>query len=336
MSLPGLELEALAEYLGPDYGPPEAWRAALIAGGRSNLTYLVGNGDRRWVLRRPPLGHVLATAHDMGRECRVLAALESTDVPVPRLLVYCASADVLGAPFYLMSHVPGVAYRRAAELAPLGAARTAAVSAAMIETLARLHAVDPAGVGLSDFGRPAGFTARQVRRWQAQLAASRSRELPDAEKLYEWLTRHDPPEQEPALIHGDFRLDNLLVDVDDRIAAVIDWEMATLGDPLTDLALLLAYRRLSELAPDSELGDVWAAPGFLPADELVDRYARASGRDLSHLPFYRALAAFKLAAILEGISYRHLQGETVGAGFERLGALVEPLLADAVSEFVQA
>ncbi len=336
MSLPGLNLKALAGYLGPDYGPPEGWRASLIAGGRSNLTYLVSNGDSRWVLRRPPLGHVLATAHDMGRECRVLAALESTDVPVPRLLDYCADPDVLGAPFYLMDHVPGVAYRRAAELVPLGDARTTAISAAMIEALARLHAVDPGAVGLSDFGRPAGFTARQVRRWHAQLAASRSRELPDAEALYAWLTRHDPPEQEPALVHGDFRLDNLLVDADDRIAAVIDWEMATLGDPLTDLALLLAYRRLSELAPDSELGDVWAAPGFLPADELLARYARSSGRDLSYLAFYRALATFKLAAILEGIHYRHLQGETVGTGFERLGQLVEPLLADAVAEFVKA
>lgn len=330
-SPPGLDLAAFAAFVGPSFGPPDGWRADVIAGGRSNLTYDIRNGPGSWILRRPPLGHVLETAHDMGRECRVVRALATTAVPVPRVLAFCADPAVLGAPFYVMSKVDGVPYRTADELAALGARRTEAISTSMIDVLAELHRVDPDVIGLGDFGRPAGFAKRQVGRWKRQLDASRSRDLPAADALHEVLSRCDPPEQAPAIVHGDFRLDNLLVDSYDQVAAVIDWEMATLGDPLTDVALLLVYRLLAERAPGGGLGDACGAPGFLSEEAMLDRYARASGRDLSGIAFYRALACFKLAAILEGIHFRHQRGETVGAGFEQLGELVEPVLAEGVS-----
>jgi aminoglycoside phosphotransferase (APT) family kinase protein len=286
--------------------------ARLIAGGRSNLTYVVSDGTRDWVLRRPPLGHVLATAHDMGREYRVMTALAGTRVPVPRTYVLCDDPAVLGAPFYLMERVHGTVHRSPDELDP---GRAAAISASLVDVLADLHAVDPADVGLSDFGRPDGFLERQVRRWGKQLDASRSRDLVGAAELREALAASVPVTQGHAIVHGDYKLDNLMIGAADGVVAVLDWEMATLGDPLCDVGLLHVYWDLAE------------SPVMPPVRDVLDRYAARSCRDLSPLPWYQALGCFKLAVISEGIHYRFLRGQTVGEGFETIGDRVEPLIA---------
>jgi aminoglycoside phosphotransferase (APT) family kinase protein len=327
--LPGLDLDDLRGFL--DRERPGMLtgdlRADLIAGGRSNLTYEISDGQGSWVVRRPPLGHVLATAHDMSREFRVISALEPTAVPVPRTFVLCEDPDVLGAPFYVMEKATGTPYRYARQLEPLGAERTRQIGVAMMETLATLHDVAPDEVGLADFGRPDGFLARQVKRWKQQLDASRSRDLAGADELHAYLEAHLPTQSAPGVVHGDYRLDNLLVDDAGRVSAVLDWEMATLGDPLTDVALLIAYRRMADAHGGDTIANAPRAPGFLTAEEMLARYAEQSSRDLSAMGFYLALAYFKYAVILEGIHYRYTQGKTVGAGFENVGRLVEPTLA---------
>ncbi|MFI9271135.1 phosphotransferase family protein [Kitasatospora sp. NPDC052896] len=313
---PGLDLQRLADHLGT--GP---LRAELIEGGRSNLTYRLTDGTERWVLRRPPLGHVLATAHDMTREYRVLTALHGSPVPVPRTVRLVTDSEVIGAPFYLMEFVPGTAHRSSAELAALGPERVRALADHLADTLVALHAIDPREVELADFGRPEGFLARQVQRWGKQLAASRSREVPGIDELAAQLAATLPESPAPTLLHGDYRLDNVLVGPDDRITAVLDWEMSTLGDPLTDLGLLVMYTQLAGRFAGVIPG-VALAPGFPSSAELVDRYARGSGRDVSAVPWYVAFASFKLAVVLEGIHFRYSQGRTVGAGFDRVGELV--------------
>ncbi|MCX2182544.1 phosphotransferase family protein [Streptomyces sp. SKN60] len=320
---PGLDPEALRRLLdrerpGLVAGP---LTARLIEGGRSNLTYLVTDGSAQWVVRRPPLGHVLATAHDMKREHRVISALHDTAVPVPEAVLLCEDETVLGAPFYVMEYVAGTPYRSAAQLAPLGPERTRAAVLGLVDTLVDLHAVDPDAVGLGDFGRPEGFLDRQLRRWGKQLDASRGRELPGIGELHAALGRRLPQSPAPTVIHGDYRLDNVLIGDDDRIKAVLDWEMSTLGDPLTDLGLLVMYS--TPLAvPDSPVSTTATAAGHPSTAELIERYAARSGRDVSALSWYTAFAWFKLAVILEGIHYRYTLGQTVGAGFDRIGELV--------------
>ncbi|GAA1945460.1 phosphotransferase family protein [Kitasatospora viridis] len=313
---PGLDLARLRDHLGT--GP---LRAELIEGGRSNLTYRLTDGTEHWVLRRPPLGHVLATAHDMGREFRVLSALHGSPVPVPRPIRLTEDPEVIGAPFYLMELVEGTAHRDSAALAALGPERVRALADHLVDTLVALHAIDPQEVGLADFGRPEGFLERQVRRWSKQLDASRSREVPGIDALRDRLAAALPDSPAPALVHGDYRLDNVLVGPDDRITAVLDWEMSTLGDPLTDLGLLVMYTELADRFAGVIPG-VALAPGFPGSAELVGRYAAGSGRDVSSVDWYVAFASFKLAVVLEGIHFRFQQGGTVGAGFDRVGALV--------------
>jgi aminoglycoside phosphotransferase (APT) family kinase protein len=328
--LPGLDLVRLAAWFddavpGKIGGP---LRGQLIAGGRSNLTYEVTDGIRTWVVRRPPLGHVLATAHDMGREYRVISALRDTGVPVPLTYALCTDPEVTGAPFYVMSKVEGMSYRTVDQLAPVGPGRARVIAERLVATLARLHAVVPAEVGLEDFGRPEGFLARQVRRWKRQLDASRSRPLEGIDQLYAQLAVDPPDGSPPAIVHGDYRLDNVLVSADDKIAAVVDWEMATLGDPLTDVGLLIVYQRMDRLGDAPMASD---APGYPSVPEVLAHYAASSGRDLSGLGFYIALASFKAAVILEGIHYRYVHGQTVGEGFEEIGAQVEPLVASGLA-----
>lgn len=328
-SLPGLDLDRLSAWLSDAVpGASTDLSATLLTGGKSNLTYAVTDGMSTWIVRRPPLGHVLATAHDMDREYRVMAALQATDVPVPRTYAMCPDADVLGAEFYVMERCAGTPYRRADELASLGAERTRAISERLVDSLTALHAVDPAAVGLADFGRAEGFLARQVRLWRKQFDASRTRDLPAAEELYALLEENIPAESAAGIVHGDFRLDNVLVDGDDRVTAVLDWEMATLGDPLSDLALMLTYHRLGDTtgANSDIVSNVSTAPGFLSEQQIIERYSQGSSRDLSSFGFYLGLAAFKLAAIVQGIHYRYLNGKTVGPGFDRIGEAIDPLL----------
>ncbi|WP_225078840.1 MULTISPECIES: phosphotransferase family protein [unclassified Streptomyces] len=325
---PGLDLDRLRGLL--DRERPGLVRGPLtgrlIEGGRSNLTYAVSDGTSRWVVRRPPLGHVLATAHDMGREHRVISALHPTEVPVPPPVLLCEDEDVLGAPFYVMEFVEGTPYRTADQLAPLGEERTRNAVLSLVDTLVELHAVDPAEVGLDGFGRPEGFLDRQLRRWGKQLAASRNRELAGVDELHAALGRALPVSPAPAVVHGDYRLDNVLLGPDDRITAVLDWEMSTLGDPLTDLGLLVMYSTPLGM-PDSPVSTTAQAPGHPSAAELVERYAARSGRDVSAVSWYTAFAWFKLAVILEGIHYRYTLGQTVGRGFDRIGDLV-PVFID--------
>lgn len=326
---PGLDLERLRNHLESER--PGLVRgeltAELIAGGRSNLTYAVTDGHSRWAVRRPPLGHVLPTAHDMGREYRVISALAGTGVPVPPTVLLCDDPDVIGARFYVMDFIDGTPFREAGRLAELGPQRTREVVASLVETLVELHAVSPESVGLGDFGRPEGFLERQLRRWGKQLDASRSRDLPGIDDLHDRLASAMPASPAPTIVHGDYRLDNVLVDEQDRITAVLDWEMSTLGDPLTDLALIVAYSS-RDLPTFAGVSNAHEAPGFPGTDEIVARYAKGSGRDVSALPWYAGFAFFKLAVILEGIHYRYSQGQTVGDDFDRIGDAV-PLLISA-------
>ncbi|OQD54376.1 acyl-CoA dehydrogenase [Streptomyces phaeoluteigriseus] len=320
---PGLDLDRLRalfdrERPGLVDGP---LTGRLIEGGRSNLTYAVTDGGSRWVVRRPPLGHVLATAHDMRREHRVIDALHPTSVPVPRPVLLCEDEEVLGAPFYVMEFVEGTPYRTADQLVPLGPQRTRGAVLSLVDTLVELHAVDPAQVGLADFGRPEGFLARQLRRWGKQLDASRSRDLAGIDELHAALGRSLPSSPAPAVVHGDYRLDNVLIGEDDTIRAILDWEMSTLGDPLTDLGLLVMYSVPLEV-PESPVSTTASAPGHPTPAELIERYAARSGRDVSAVSWYTAFAWFKLAVILEGIHYRFTLGQTVGPGFDRIGELV--------------
>jgi aminoglycoside phosphotransferase (APT) family kinase protein len=325
--LPGLDLARLSAYL--DQEVPGLVSGPLcgevIKGGRSNLTYAVGDGSSRWVVRRPPLGHVLPTAHDMSREHRVISGLRATNVPVPGTIALCEDPDVLGVPFYVMEFVAGTPYHHADELRALGPERTRSIAETLVDTLVELHSVDPAAVGLGDFGRPSGFLERQLRRWKRQLDSSRSRDLDGIDQLHDGLAAAIPASGAPTIVHGDYRLGNVLVDDTDRIAAVLDWEMSTLGDPVTDLALLIVYAEHGKINPGAA-SDVSLAPGYPAAAEVTARYARRAGRDISALNWYLGFAFFKLAVISEGIYYRFSQGQTVGAGFDQVGAAVGPLI----------
>jgi aminoglycoside phosphotransferase (APT) family kinase protein len=327
----------------------------LIAGGRSNLTYRLefrapgqaaadGAPVRRLVLRRPPLGHVLPTAHDMGREYRVLSALRGTAVPVARPVALCQDTEVIGAPFYLMEWVDGVVLRTTEEARVLTPAQAGQICEEFARMLATIHGLDVGAVGLDGFGKPEGYMARQLARWQRQWDLSVTREMPGYADLVKRLAEGLPAGGGPVapraggssgtLVHGDFRIDNMLIrpEPEPEIAAVVDWEMSTLGDPLADLGLSLVYwiepgeeDLLSRGAGES----VTTGDGFLTRDQIAARYAELTGRDLSRLDYYMAFGCFKLAVVLEGIHARFLQHKTVGEGFEREGEAVATLIARA-------
>jgi aminoglycoside phosphotransferase (APT) family kinase protein len=313
----------------------------LIAGGRSNLTYLVdgraaaGPDAPLLVLRRPPLGHVLPTAHDMSREYQVLSALRGTAVPVPPVAGKCTDPEVIGAPFYVMAYVPGLVLRTEADGEQVSPQQARQLSENFADMLAAIHGVDLAAAGLSSFGRPDGYLERQLARWQRQWELSNTREMPGYAELTRRLTAALPGALAAAgpgtLVHGDYRLDNMLVTLGARpaIAAVLDWEMSTLGDPLADLGLALVYWAQQGDQESLELSvaaTVTAGPGFLTRAQVADRYAAATGRDISGVGFYMAFGCFKLAVVLEGIHARFLQRKTVGEGFEREGQAVSALI----------
>ncbi len=338
-----------------DGKPAELTDIQLITGGRSNLTYRLAisgsGGTRLLVLRRPPLGHVLPTAHDMSREYRVLAALAGTQVPVAPLVAFCDDADVIGAPFYLMEHVPGVVLRTRQDTAALTETQAADLSERLADMLAAIHGIDVEAAGLSGLGRGAGYLKRQLDRWQRQWELSATREVPGYARLVARLTDALPAEGEATLVHGDFRLDNVLVTMSPqpRITAVVDWEMATLGDPLADLGLTLVYwidpGEEGWLGPDPEAAgvpagapparvrgvatDATATPGFLSRAEFAAAYGQRTGRDLSRIGYYVAFGYFKLAVVLESIHARYLKHKTVGEGFEQEGPAVPKLIARA-------
>jgi aminoglycoside phosphotransferase (APT) family kinase protein len=353
--VPGVEdVAALSRWLrASDVSGGEITAIELIAGGRSNLTYrLHASGGvppgapAHLVLRRPPLGHVLPTAHDMAREFRVLTALSGTAVPVPRPVAMCEDPSVVGAPFYLMEWVDGVVLRTRQDAGAITPEQAGRLCERFVEMLATIHGVDVAAAGLTGFGRPAGYLARQLTRWQRQWELSVTRQVPGYDELVARLAKGLPggeaAGQAPAvagtLVHGDFRLDNMLVSLAEgaagapSIKAVLDWEMSTLGDPLADLGLALVYwidPGEEDLLDYSGRGGLTAAPGFLPRARLAEHYARVTGRDVSGLGYYMAFGCFKLAVVLEGIHARFLQRKTVGEGFDRQGEAVPTLISRA-------
>ena len=333
--LPGLDVRALQDWLlvnQPELVGAVPLSASLIAGGRSNLTYAIRGAAEPLVLRRPPLGHVQSTAHDMAREFRIISALRGSRVPVPRAVRYVDDpTSGVDGPFYLMERVKGTPLVTRAANAAYTPAQLRELSLDLARTLAHLHSIAPEEVGLGDFGRPDGFVVRQVERWGTQYRGSRSRDLPELDALQRELHRGIPETRRSSILHGDYRLDNALVrDLDGapRLSAILDWEMATLGDSLTDLGLLGLYWNINSL--DGELqgavpSSVDLAAGYPTFEELVDEYSATAGVTVPELPWYLALAAFKLAVILEGIHYRFQAGQTVGPGFDQIGRLVTPL-----------
>ncbi|HEX5479449.1 MAG TPA: phosphotransferase family protein [Dehalococcoidia bacterium] len=319
----GIDYERLLPWFREHVAAVDSLHAEVIGHGRSNITYRVSSGDQSWVLRRPPLSHVMPTAHDMKREFRVISALRPTEVPIPDAIALCEDLGINDAPFYVMSYVSGmVPTDPSAVAAKYDAPTQRRMGEELVDTLALLHALNPADVGLADFGKPQGYIERQVRRFSGQIEQHRTRDVPELEELARRLSAWIPPESDAAIVHGDYRLDNCVIDDDGHIAAVLDWEMATLGDPLADVGSQYMYWAGSEAGSATQgiAGAVTALPAFLKRDEAMRRYAEKSGRDVSNLDFYIVLAYFRLAVILEGIYARFLEGGTVGAGFEMMGA----------------
>jgi aminoglycoside phosphotransferase (APT) family kinase protein len=340
---PGADPATVGAWLADRLGDP-AWRDATLApigAGRSNLTYRVDSAAGAVVLRRPPVGEVAATAHDMGREQRVIGALAATPVPVPRVLAASAGGPPVDAPCFVMELVDGIV--PLGEL-PAGWATSEddrrRLSTALVDVLVALHSVDPAAVGLDDFGRPEGFLARQVRRWVTQWERACAGGAPtgpgtaaELNRLADALAASIPDTQRHTVVHGDYRIDNCLFDAADpgRVRAVLDWEMSTLGDPLADLGLLLVYWCEADERP------IWRAaqhlpsptrlPGFLRRTEVAQAYGDATGLDLDPLPWYVAFGAFKLAVVLAGILARVQAGMVPASMAAGLEGSVDPLVA---------
>jgi aminoglycoside phosphotransferase (APT) family kinase protein len=334
-NLPGLPARAVQAWLRdavPEVDIPEQWSASIISGGLSNITYRISLPHGHFILRRPPLGHVLPRAHDMAREFRILSALWPTSVPVPEPVALCTDPDIAGAPFYLMREVPGEIFRTAEDSARLDVAQRRGVGSALVNALSDLHSVDPDAVGLGDYGRRDDYAARQLRTWSGQWSRSRTRDLPDMDRLLTALTDHVPPDCESTIAHGDFRLDNAIIDVsgEPSVSAILDWELSTLGEPLGDLGLMLTYWH--DLGDDERAqipvaAGVTAVEGFPTSSEVAALYAQNTGRSLDQLDFYTALGTMKLAVILEGVHSRYLSGASVSDGYAGVGAAVPLLVA---------
>jgi aminoglycoside phosphotransferase (APT) family kinase protein len=327
---------ALAAYLaGRLEGADGELRVRQFGGGAANLTYELDYGDHVYVLRRPPLGPVAPRSHDMAREHRVLARLHEVYEPAPRSFLLCDDESVIGAPFLVMERRRGVVVRRRAPQ-PFAAMPDAPrrLGLALVDGLARLHGVDFEALGLSDLGRPAGFIERQVEGWYRRWLKAQSDEVPAMDEVHGWLESGLPRESEASLVHNDYKLDNCMFAASDpgHLVAVFDWDMATLGDPLSDLGTLLTYwideddppeaRRFSPMPTDMI--------GFPSRRELAARYAEASGRDVTDIGFYHVLGLFRLAVILAQIHIRWLRGQTKDERFADLGELVELIAARAL------
>jgi aminoglycoside phosphotransferase (APT) family kinase protein len=308
----------LAAYLKgklPHSEPPLA--VMQFAGGHANLTYLLRYGDQEYVLRRPPLGPVAPTSHDMGREYRVLSVLYKGYPPAPRAYVYCEDPSIIGAPFFVMERRRGIVVRRHVPPQFGGGTDPAInrrISEVLIDTLADLHDVDPRAVGLADLGKPAGFMQRQIDGWTARYERAKTKDVPIVGEMAQWLRNHLPPSPTPALLHNDWRLDNMMLDAQNpgRCEAVFDWDMCTIGDPFADLGTLLsAWIEASEGSPGSgQVGMPSTVPGFLTRREAAERYGKRRGIDISNVPYYYVFGIFKIAVVLQQIYYRYHVGQT--------------------------
>lgn len=331
---PGLDLARLRDFLNTRLpgGVGATLAAGLIAGGRSNPTYELDDGRGTWILRRPPFGLVLPTAHDMKREYRVLSALSVQGYPVPTPLAYCEDLSIAGCAFYVMEKVDGITLRTPEQAATLTPTQRARLSGTLIRTLADLHRIDAGAAGLADFGRPQGYLNRQLERWKKQWDASRTQPRDSVRLVLEKLGAAIPPLRYPGIVHGDYKVDNLMLDRQDptRILGVLDWEMSTHGDTLADLGILLSFWDEPGLPFNPITAGTTALDGFPGAADLLERYAACRGIDPPEIDWYIAFADFKIAVILEGIHARHLEGHTRGADFDNVGEMVAPLLARAL------
>jgi aminoglycoside phosphotransferase (APT) family kinase protein len=304
-------------------------------GGHSNLTYLVRFGGAEIVVRRPPFGPVPPTAHDMAREFRWLTAMHRVFPLAPQPYLLCEDTGVVGSVFYAMERRRGIVVRAEEPPAVADPAARRRVSDALVTTLADLHAVDVVANGLTGLGKPTGFVERQVRGWTDRWRRSKTTVLPEMDALADWLLTRLPPDPAvPSVVHGDFKLDNVMLDEHDvgRVVAVLDWEMSALGDPLVDLGIVLAY--WVPTAPPSQrdaLTGVTHHPGYFTRDEVAERYAERSGRDISNIRFYEIFAVFKIAVVIQQIYYRYVQGQTTDARFATFDARVAYLARQAAT-----
>ena len=308
---PGIDVSSVTAWLMHNVAGSEApFEFELIAGGHSNLTFRVtGSNGSRYVLRRPPLGHVLASAHDMAREHRIISGLQTSAVPVAPALGFCGDPGVNGAPFYVMGFVDGHVLRDAASSAAvLDVAARKRASESIVDTMAAIHSVDLVASGLDTLSKHEDYIARQLRRWYGQWNSQKTRELSDIDEAHAALLARIPEQGPASIVHGDYRLDNCMVDETGKVVAVLDWEICTLGDRLADLGLLLVYWSGPDDSLSSWAGTATTLPGFFNRRQLADRYAAITGADLSQLDFYVAFAFWKLACILEGVYARYLAG----------------------------
>lgn len=313
----------------PDEG--DHFSVTQFPSGHSNLTYCVQLGSRQMVLRRPPFGSKVKSAHDMGREFHVLSKLHDAYPPAPKVLLYCDDASTLGAPFYLMEPINGIILRRDPPGGLVFTPDTArGLCESFIDNLALLHSIDYAGIGLADLGKPQGYLERQVRGWIERYHGSKTHDLPEVEKISQWMQQSLPSSSYATLIHNDYKFDNVILDSGDltKIIGVLDWEMCTLGDPLSDLGTTLAY--WVEAGDSEDMQKLrWGPtnyPGSMTRDELVQRYAGASGRDVSNMAFYVVFARFKVAVIVQQIYYRYHIGLTKDSRFAAMPQVVQTLL----------
>jgi aminoglycoside phosphotransferase (APT) family kinase protein len=319
----------------PEAKPPLSFHR--ISGGRSNLTFGVeDSAGHAWALRRPPLGKRLGSAHDMGREHKVISALQETPVPVPPVVGLCEDDSVNGAPFYVMGFVSGPILRTSADAERFDATDRRGIGERVVDTLVEIHAVDPDGVGLGDLGRKEEYVERQLKRWHGQWEKSKTRELDVVDGVHERLAARIPEQGPATIVHGDYRLDNMILSPAGDVAAVVDWELCTLGDPLADVGMLLVY--WSEEGDDFMplFAPATIAPGFPKRDEVRARYAERSDRDIGEIDFFVALGYWKLAVILEGVYARYAGGQygKTDEGFEEFARIVERLAeaADAAEQ----
>lgn len=299
--------------------------------GHSNLTYSIQLGNRQMVLRRPPFGSKVKSAHDMGREFHVLSKLHPAYSPAPQVLLYCEDNSILGVPFYLMEPISGVILRRNPPAGlPFPPQTARGLCESFIDNLTGFHSIDYATIGLADLGKPQGYLERQVRGWIERYHASKTHDLPEVDKISQWVQQNVPASNYVTLIHNDYKFDNMVLDTADltKIIGLLDWEMCTLGDPLSDLGTALAYWVEASDADDFQQLR-WGPtnyPGSMTRSELVQHYAESSGRDVSNMAFYLVFARFKIAVIVQQIYYRFHAGLTKDARFATMPAIVQTLL----------
>ncbi|HUS09360.1 MAG TPA: phosphotransferase family protein [Pyrinomonadaceae bacterium] len=341
-----LDLVSLDSYLreqmatlSPEFDPKAAIEITQFPGGHSNLTYLISYGSREFVLRRPPLGPVAPTAHDMPREYKLLSVINPYFPLAPKPVLLCDDSSIIGAPFYLMERRRGLIVRlKVLEQIGEDQVLRRRLSENVVDTLVALHAVDIETTGIAQIGKPVGFVSRQVRGWADRWQRSKTGELAEMDQVIEWLITRIPSDtdSDATIVHNDFKLDNIMLDNEDptRVIAVLDWEMCTVGDPLIDVGLLLSYWTMkgadNKRDPNSSLRAVTNGPGWLTREEIIERYEARTGRDLSRIVFYETFARFKVAVVIQQIYFRYVRGQTRDERFHNFDQLVRELTRDAL------